>query len=245
MRFLLLLPLLAGGLVGCRQDVTDDRYQPLEAGLSWQYQRTEVSAGQRKVSRFVIENLRHQVEPDLGIELASTPVTVRHTSDGTDYYLYADMTGVYRVGHRTLIEYYPQLDVEPQLVIPAADELQSSITWTRPSRSYLIHSVHSSVAWNPAVSAVTMTWEIAATDEMVEVAAGRFEHCLKLEGHAEFGMYVDPKQGFRQIEINQTEWYAPDVGLVKLVREEPLDMDMFQGGSLTFELIRFDDGSWW
>lgn len=36
-------------------------------------------------------------------------------------------------------------------------------------------------------------------------------------------------RGYRDIQIRTTEWHAPGIGLVKLVREEPLDTDVFQG----------------
>ncbi|MCU7946598.1 MAG: hypothetical protein KZQ72_08155, partial [Candidatus Thiodiazotropha sp. (ex Cardiolucina cf. quadrata)] len=39
-----------------------------------------------------------------------------------------------------------------------------------------------------------------------------------------------------EILINTTEWYAPGVGLVKLLREEPLDNDVFAGGHVLLEL---------
>ena len=53
-------------------------------------------------------------------------------------------------------------------------------------------------------------------------------------------MYVDPRLGYQDILLTQKEWYAPGVGLVKLIREEPLDLPMFKGGSIMMELEKYE-----
>jgi hypothetical protein len=229
-------------LSGCGQtDVPFDDYFPLEPGVHWEYQRTEIRGTERKVSRFVVDNLDRRIIPELGDELATVPVTVRHTSDGTDYYLYADNTGVYRAGHRTLIEYYANPDPQPRLVLPAVDEFERGVSWNQTSRPYLLHSVQSHVAWNGSGNDITLSWEVITDDESVQVPAGKFEHCLRIEGRTTLGLYADPRLGYQEVPVSQVEWYAPGVGLVKLVRDEPLDLDMFKGGSLVMELVRFEN----
>lgn len=239
---LLSVPVLGSVLViaGCGQpEVEFDTWQPLEAGWHWEYQRTDVLDGKRQVSRFVMDNLERRQIEELGDEYANQDLTVRRTSDGTDYYLYADQTGIYRAGTRNLIEYNPRADVEPRLIIPAADELDGGITWNQPSRPYMIHSTKSHLGWNAASMNLNLVWEVAERGETVTVAAGTFENCLRLEGRGTFGLYADPRTGYQEVPVVQTEWYAPGVGLIRLIRSEPLEMELFRGGEVLFELVSY------
>lgn len=225
---------------GCQQQPKADDYFPLNPGLSWSYQVTTISGQFRGVERLTIENQQLETRSDLGSDLTTTPIAVRRTSDGTDYYLYRDNTGLYRAAKRTLIEKNPRLDTSPILVMPPLEEMRDGISWNVPTRPYLIHSTRSHVAWNRAMNPFDLTFELTSENERLELPGGTFEHCLKLEGRALIGLYADPKLGYQEVEVVQTEWYAPGVGLVKLVREEPLNLEMFTGGSKTIELVRFD-----
>ena len=64
---------------------------------------------------------------------------------------------------------------------------------------------------------------------------------LRVEGSAQLSLYSDARLGYQEIPIKTTEWYAPGVGLVKLVREEPLDTEVFEGGTITLALARFEE----
>ena len=86
-----------------------------------------------------------------------------------------------------------------------------------------------------------MSYRVASRDETVIVPAGKFEHCLLVEGDAKLTMFADPMTGYTDVPITTREWYAPGVGLVKLERTEPLDSSVFKGGSYVFELVGFSD----
>ncbi|WP_369857089.1 hypothetical protein [Candidatus Thalassolituus haligoni] len=235
-----LLPVLAAVLLsGCGQAPAADDYFPLEPGLRWQYQVTEDRTDAREVRRFDVATRRIDTPAELVSLIGAAQMTVRHTSDGTDYYLLRNISGTYRVGKRTLIEKAPRLDTEPVLVLPPADELEQGITWNQSTRPYVIHSTQSHVAWNRGSNEFDMTYELAATGLELSTPAGEFHDCVRVEGRAVIGLYADPRLGYQEVEIVQSEWYAPGVGLVRLVREEPLDLAMFKGGTLTFELIDF------
>ena len=85
-----------------------------------------------------------------------------------------------------------------------------------------------------------MAYQIGALNDTVEVPAGRFDDCIRVDGEALLTVYADGRTGYQDININTSEWYAPGVGLVKLVRTEPLDSHVFAGGSIVIELERFD-----
>ena len=72
------------------------------------------------------------------------------------------------------------------------------------------------------VRPVTVTYKIEDTDDTVTVTAGTFGHCLRVHGKGYLfaGRTLQEFMGIDTINIDQTEWYAPGVGLVKSVREE-------------------------
>lgn len=82
-----------------------------------------------------------------------------------------------------------------------------------------------------------MNYRIASQDETVVVPAGKFEHCLLVEGDATLTMFADPMTGYTDIPVKTREWYAPGVGMVKLERTEPLETSVYKGGRYVFELI--------
>lgn len=236
------LPVLLPGLItallaGCGQAPASDDYFPLQPGWHWHYQVTEARQQQRSVHRFEVTTRRIDTPVELAEVMATPQMVVRHTSDGTDYYLLRDLSGTYRVGKRTLIEKKPRLDAEPVLVMPPPDELEQGISWNQTTRPYVLHSTQSHVAWNQGNNEFVMTYEVAETGLVLSTPAGEFQHCIRIEGRGRIGLYADPRLGYQEVEVVQSEWYAPGVGLIRLQREEPMDLEMFQGGSLTFELI--------
>ena len=86
-----------------------------------------------------------------------------------------------------------------------------------------------------------MSYRVASRDETVIVPAGKFEHCLLVEGEAKLTVFADPMTGYMDVPTTTREWYAPGVGLVKLERSEPLDSSVFKRGSYIFELVGFGD----
>lgn len=234
-----LLALFLATLLGCEQKPAPDDYFPLNAGLSWEYQVTRISEGQKEVDRFRIDNVSYGPRQDLGEELAGFDIVDRRTSDGTHYYLYKDEGYLYRAGKRTLIEYKPRIDSPQRLIMPTMDDMEAGATWNLDTVPYLIHSTHSHVSWEQTIHEFDLAFELVSTDETLSTPAGNFSNCLKIEGRALIGLYADPKLGYQELEVIQTEWYAPGIGLVKLVREEPLEMEMFVGGTLSYELVRY------
>ena len=84
--------------------------------------------------------------------------------------------------------------------------------------------------------AVPMVYRIEATDEAVDTGAGRFEHCLRVQGVASLHLYVDAASGWKDLPLITREWYCPGVGLVRLSREEHTASSFVTGGTLTLDL---------
>ena len=126
------------------------------------------------------------------------------------------------------------------MILPYPGNMRQDQSWSSSSVPYAIHRVSPYEAGMNRNVMLQMTYVLAETDDKVTVPAGVFTHCLRVEGSGQISIYADAKNGYQDIHITTTEWYAPGVGLIKLVRTEPLDTDVFKGGVITLELTKFE-----
>lgn len=159
---------------------------------------------------------------------------VRITSDGTRYYIAENSGGIYRNAKRTLIESKPTVDNSPHWVLKYP--LRNGTQWSNPTYPFVLRRIYPYEERLTRGMNLKMSFQIVAEDETVIVPAGRFDSCIRVEGEANLTLYADARSGYEEILINTTEWYAPGVGLVKLLREEPLANDVFAGGKVVYEL---------
>lgn len=224
-------------LVGCGTEIPPDDYFPLQEGVSWTYQVTEDLTDHQVEREFSITNMG---PANLDGDYENEPVYLRRTSDGTDYYLLSDDSGIYRIAKRTLIEFYPRYESSEIRVFPNPGDIDLGRVWSANTRAYALHSVASFAVDDPGDKDIEMEYEISSVDASVTVPAGTFDNCVEVTGTAIFPLYADPRLGYQDVFLTQKEWYAPGVGLVKLTREEPLDLQIFKGGLITFELQKIE-----
>ena len=82
-----LLPLLTTALIGCGEKVDPQDYFPLTPSLKWQYQVTESLINQQRVYLYEVENRSYQTRKELSDAYQNIPVAIRHTHEGTNYYI--------------------------------------------------------------------------------------------------------------------------------------------------------------
>lgn len=208
-------------------------YFPLNKGLVWEYKHhTELTGKDSKLSTMKIESLGNK-------EFQDQNYSVRRTSNGTDYYLKEDDTGIFRYGVRTIVENYPRLDAAPKMVMPLPIPDKVGKSWSEITQSYTLHRVLPNYEPpNENIARFYMTYTLVGIDEEISVPAGTYKHCLLIEGQALIDKLSGTNPGSSEIEITTREWYAPGVGLVKMERLEPLDGSVFKGGKITMELER-------
>lgn len=218
-------------LQACSQEAADtDSYFPLHTESSWTYRVTTSIAGTRNETRFEVYNAVPEAVD--GVLHA-----VRVTDQGTRYYIRDTDAGVFRAAKRTVVEQYPRPDNPPRWILKRP--FQPGNTWSNETHPYVLRRVQPYEEGLATGMRFKMAYQIGSLQERVEVPAGRFENCLRIDGDAKLTVYADGRSGYQDIEINTTEWYAPGVGLVKLVRDEPLNSDVIVGGRIVFELERF------
>jgi hypothetical protein len=147
--------------------------------------------------------------------------------------------GLQRVAKRTVVESKPRFDTLMRKVLPQQEAWQVDTLWTVETGLYLIHSSPENEI-DLSEKRLDMLFEIKSTDAVVDVPAGLFENCIEIEGYASMTLYADPRVGYIDVPIIQREWYAPGVGLVKMIRTEEIASSLYHGGSMTFELSEFN-----
>lgn len=107
-------------------------------------------------------------------------------------------------------------------VLPA--ELKTRTTWRAPGQILFLEvtGVFHGTFQERKKHTIDLDYVIDAMDDTVAVAAGRFTHCMRIKstGSMFAGATLTEFLGIHFIQIEQTEWYAPGVGLVKRVRKE-------------------------
>lgn len=125
--------------------------------------------------------------------------------------------------------------------------LKPGTSWPVGSQTYLLRrQVFSltAVIMVPITVPIEVTYTIEATDDTVRVPAGVFRNCLRVHGTAASVRDLGDRLGNAEVQVDATEWFAPGVGLVKMVRKEDSHPESPASGSMAIELERVDKGSW-
>ncbi|MCY4337455.1 MAG: hypothetical protein OXD47_01495 [Gammaproteobacteria bacterium] len=183
----------------------DTSYFPVTPGYEWRYDISRKTPEIRRAitQKAVVRNL---------------PAT---TVDGVAYYpqLHANRKTYYFTRTEDGISRRTPGAEEARQVI--AEPLQVGTEWSAPSRLYLFDLPKKQVVnWRALSRAMTLDYTITSLDERLDVPAGRFTGCLRIDA---VGFLYLPRRlmlGIRIIKVEQTQWYAPGVGLVKMTRKE-------------------------
>ena len=81
--------------------------------------------------------------------------------------------------------------------------------------------------------------KLISLNETVKIKNKILENCIKIEGFGQTSFFPGAPLGKIDITIKKTEWYAPGLGLVKLIREEISDSETM--GNIYYEkIMNFD-----
>ena len=218
-------------LAGCGQSDAGHEFFPLFAGLHWQYRVERRTMDGASELRYVISALG-----TIGVEGPAT--AVRETIGGHRYYYQSDVTGVFRIGKRPAgtqeVSYYD----DKQLVLPQLKE--PSQHWRGITRTAVLETA--GPPWEKLFRInvpVEIQYRVDSRDETVETPAGKFSGCLMVSGYGKTSTDVGNNIGHTEIEVTTKEWFAPQVGLVRMERSERTDAKFLNFGSLRMELDRF------
>lgn len=93
--------------------------------------------------------------------------------------------------------------------------------WSAGSRLYLFDLPKKlEGAWDRISSNLELDYTITSLDDPVDVPAGYFPRCLRIDAIGFLDLPSRLMLGIRIIKVEQSQWYAPGVGLVKMTRKE-------------------------
>jgi hypothetical protein len=227
-----LTPLALFALAGCSRAPGTELF-PLDRGHHWVYDITT------EYENNVVDHDSLRLGT-LGSEsLEGGRAFRRHSSDGVDYWLRADETGIYRVASKSEVDAEPLPDKAPRYVLK--QPLAVGTSWQAGTTAYLLRRKSE---FPPEIRhshpGVPMNYSIAALNQSVSTRAGNFSGCVQVKGVATLKLFADPVVGWRDMPITTLEWYCPGVGLVRLERSEPANSTFLTGGTLTMDLVSWD-----
>jgi hypothetical protein len=223
----------AASLAGCGGS-PEPVWFPLNTGSSWEYAVTTDTDGVVKHDTQTI----HMVKSG---QFKGKPTYTRRSelqsNVGVEYLLQVSSDAITRVAQRTDLQDIPVADETPRTVMKLP--LQMGSSWMATTVAYAVLRKTEFPRELKFGKILQMVYTVEAMDEKVEVPAGVFEHCARVEGRADLTIYADPVSGFRKTPIATTEWYCKGVGLVKLVRVESIETSFFSGGRIELALTGY------
>jgi hypothetical protein len=192
----------------------DQSYFPLGKSAAWEYNVSYKVRGELRGQKHIVSNGKP-------VEVNDQRYYPRTELNGHRDFYQKTGEGIVHVdpvsGDKLLILKYP---------------LEKGQQWTATSRIRVLEVTGAFVPTFKArlVRPVTVTYRIEKTDDTISVAAGTFSHCLRVHGKGRLfaGRTLQEFMGIDSINIDQTDWYAPGVGLVKTVRDEYTEPNEFR-----------------
>ncbi|WP_291555695.1 hypothetical protein [Comamonas sp. SCN 65-56] len=223
--------LAAMALAGCNRPPPDaESYFPLHLGARWTYALRTDMAKPPVEATLELSVVRKET-------LEGEPVTVRRSASGVEYYVRENASGLERVASRTDLEELPLRDETPIRILPA--RLQPGVEWIGSTAPVVLQRTLEFPHELKYEYRAHMVYRIAAIDETLEVPAGRFSPCVRVEGSGSFKIYKDGLTGVADQTIASTEWYCKGVGLARFDRDEPADSRMLKGGKVSYVLTEY------
>ena len=207
-------------IIGCSEQNND--YFPLDKIKTWNYtvkiqpdvddaviyKKTNQSLGKKKI---FLNNENYEVYPFL-------------KEDGTIMYYQSSDDGIYRNGIKFNKDIDFKIIEKNRMVLPYPIRIGKK--WEVDSKTFLILKRYPYYDYR-ATTNFKLNYEILSTKEVIQTPLGKFKNCLKIRGTGKTSFIGDSEIGSIIIEVLSEEWYAKDIGLIKTVRTEKTDTDLF------------------
>jgi len=219
---------MALSLGACQQP--EARYLPLADTHHYTYDIQTTHGDNTKRTRQVVE------------------ITGPYTDDEDTFYLrshggtYQDaltlkQDGIYLIGdiHSHALRRFE----DPALLLPRHPRVGD--TWAGMAYSQLLEwRKHALEHANKKLQKpLRMDYECVSTDATITTPAGEFNGAVRVEGKARGEFEMGAVGDRNRITIELTQWYVPDIGMVKSVRQESADTGLLIAGQETQVLQRY------
>ncbi len=206
-------------------------YFPLDPDRYWQYDVVRTTMDGRNKQKYLIETRPPR-------EWNGHRVQVRQTVDGHLFFYREHADGINRVARKLRAEEAVTATDPAVLVLPRSPVVGAS--WSQASHTAVLENT--GPPWETLfriTQPVDLDFTVASTSDTVRVGAGEFNGCLRVVGSGRFSADVGNYIGRAEINVSITEWYAPNVGLVRSERIETTDAKALNHGSIVMELAAY------
>ncbi len=215
-------------------DNNQANYFPLNKGAKWRYDVALTTRDGLEKQKYFLNSLGKK-------ELADKAVFVKHSLDGSALYYSENEKGITYLGHVSDLNLGRIFKPDEQVIFPYPIEKDSR--WQTVTETRLLKKTGPPQKTEfKIVARVPMDATVESLSETITVPAGTFENCLKIiksgSTMKDAGNYV----GLTMVNVEETSWYAPNIGLVKMQREETTQSAALDKGNLLIELADFEPG---
>jgi hypothetical protein len=214
---------------GCAEQ--DTGYFPLTEGYSWRYHMQLTNMEGTEQQKYYVSSM--------AARLIDNEITyIQHSLTGTEVLFHQSDVGISRVGFLIADGPSKKKVMDEHLILPS--KLEEGTEWESVAETKLLTKDGPGRGNNMQIVAkVPLENRIESVNDVVKVPAGKFERCIRIHTKG----FTFHKGGYligrTLVEIEQTDWYAPGVGLVKSVLQEKTTSDALSRGELIMELEAF------
>ncbi len=218
---------VAVALAGCGKQ--DQSYHPVNAGHSWLYH----------ITLETMEGASSQKQ-------AISSLPARDTGSGLNF-VYRSLTGIEtlyrdsdrgreRTGFVIQDGKISRFIEDPALILPRQLDIGTQWDSVIQTQALKRKGTPGETFGFELLASVPITNRIVAVDEVVDVPAGRFRDCLKIESLGSVAHAGNQYNVTTMITVTQTQWFARGIGLIKRSIVEKSTNEAFAQGTLTMEL---------
>ena len=221
-------------LIGCSEN--NNSYFPLGKIKSWSY-KIEIKPEVEKKTIYKKTNLslgKTKLEID-GKKESLYPFL---REDGSIFFYKLKKDGIFRSGFAFAKDKNVNIEKQERMVLPSPIKIGQK--WSVDSKTFLILKRYPYYDYR-ATTNFLIDYEIISTNEIISTPTGKFRNCILIRGTGNTKFIGDSEIGSIAINILSEEWYAKGVGLIKSVRVEKTDSDLFGTTKMTQVLEGFKE----
>ena len=209
-------------VIGCSEK--EYQYFPLSDGKIWNYSIV-INPGVEDKLVYKKTNFTLEKQTILGREKKNKKQVYPIIREDNSIYYYAkNKNGITREGMQQRGDFPIKYEKDKKYVLKFP--LKLGTEWQSVSKTYLILRRYAYFDYR-ATTNFDLKYKIDSLDESIKVPAGKFDNCIKIIGNGKTTFIGDREIGTIKILVSTIDWYAPNVGLVKSIRKEETDSDLF------------------
>lgn len=208
-----------------------DRYFPLDKGRYWRYDMTYQTMDGNFKGIYALEMLAREEKDDGASYIA-------RTIDGELIYYTVNEKGVMRTGSEKTVDRNTTYSGVERFVFRYP--LEEGTEWESVTVSKALIKTGPPQKTEFHIRArVPVSVRIESMHDTVRVPAGTFHNCMRVVLNGDSFINAGNYIGRTIVNVKETDWYAPGVGLVKSERRETTTKKALDKGSITLELAEY------